>query len=62
MLHLLGIKIQGVPYPCISAAPWIDGVGAVPFACGDDCLQYANLSKDEYNHLRTAFRAKAGMS
>ncbi|KAI0376143.1 hypothetical protein F5Y04DRAFT_267155 [Hypomontagnella monticulosa] len=54
-----GIKITGIPYPCISAAPWFDGVGTVPFACGDDCLQYANLSKDEYRQVRQAFLNKA---
>ncbi|KAI6084731.1 hypothetical protein F4821DRAFT_166282 [Hypoxylon rubiginosum] len=54
-----GIKITGIPYPCISAAPWFDGVGAVPFACGDDCLQYAGLTNDEYTQVRQAFLNKA---
>ncbi|KAI1772979.1 hypothetical protein F4818DRAFT_443865 [Hypoxylon cercidicola] len=54
-----GIKITGIPYPCISAAPWFDGVGAVPFACGDDCLQYAGLTNDEYTQIRKAFLTKA---
>ncbi|KAF3056408.1 hypothetical protein GL218_06478 [Daldinia childiae] len=54
-----GIKITGIPYPCISAAPWFDGVGTVPFACGDDCLQYADLTNDEYTQVRNAFLSKA---
>ncbi|KAK6954626.1 hypothetical protein Daesc_004593 [Daldinia eschscholtzii] len=54
-----GIKITGIPYPCISAAPWFDGVGSVPFACGDDCLQYADLTNDEYTQVRKAFLNKA---
>ncbi|KAI5859418.1 hypothetical protein GGS23DRAFT_585353 [Durotheca rogersii] len=54
-----GIKITGIPYPCISAAPWFDGVGAVPFACGSDCLQYADLTNAEYNQVRKAFLDKA---
>ncbi|KAI2629230.1 hypothetical protein GGS26DRAFT_591900 [Hypomontagnella submonticulosa] len=50
-----GIKITGIPYHCISAVPWFDGVGSVPFACGDHCLQYASLSKDGYSQVRPAF-------
>ncbi|KAI0849139.1 hypothetical protein F5Y00DRAFT_261955 [Daldinia vernicosa] len=54
-----GIKITGIPYSCISAAPWFDGVGTVPFACGDDCLQYTDLTNDEYTQVRQAFLNKA---
>ncbi|KAI1469840.1 uncharacterized protein F4812DRAFT_457243 [Daldinia caldariorum] len=43
----------------VSAAPWFDGVGSVPFACGDDCLQYADLTHDEYTQMRKAFLNKA---
>ncbi|KAH7130083.1 hypothetical protein B0J11DRAFT_503889 [Dendryphion nanum] len=55
-----GIKIEGIPANCIPVVPWIDGAGAVPYACGSNCIQYSNLSKDEYNHLRTSFLKKRG--
>ncbi|KAI0182116.1 hypothetical protein GGR52DRAFT_568317 [Hypoxylon sp. FL1284] len=51
------ITITGIPYPCISAAPWFDGTGTVPYACGDDCLEYAGLSGDEFNQLRAKFES-----
>ncbi|KAI1778777.1 hypothetical protein F4818DRAFT_437584 [Hypoxylon cercidicola] len=51
------ITITGIPYPCISAAPWFDGTGTVPYACGDDCLEWAGLSDDEFNKLRAKFES-----
>ncbi|PVI01090.1 hypothetical protein DM02DRAFT_367364 [Periconia macrospinosa] len=54
------VQAKGVPFPCISAAPWIDGVGAVPFACGDTCLQWNGLSQSEYNRLKSTLRQVLG--
>lgn len=51
--------MTGIPFPCISAAPLIDGVGTVPFACGDDCLQWINMSQNEFDTLKKSFLANA---
>ncbi|KAI6784823.1 uncharacterized protein J7T54_007916 [Emericellopsis cladophorae] len=53
-----GVSIAGLPYDCIPLAPWIDGTGSVPYACGDDCIKYDGLTQDEYNALKNAFESK----
>ncbi|KAK0702825.1 hypothetical protein B0H67DRAFT_687931 [Lasiosphaeris hirsuta] len=57
------IRVRRIPYPCISATPWLDpvtqGGGTPPFACGDDCLQWTNLNWDQYNRVKALFQAKS---
>ncbi|KAI2602716.1 hypothetical protein GGR54DRAFT_644714 [Hypoxylon sp. NC1633] len=48
------IRIDGLPYPCISLAPWFDQVGNVPYACGDACLEWAGLSSSSFDTLANA--------
>ncbi|KAI0379540.1 hypothetical protein F5Y04DRAFT_282961 [Hypomontagnella monticulosa] len=48
------IRIDGLPYPCISLAPWFDQVGNVPYACGDACLEWAGLSSSSFDALANA--------
>ncbi|XXH02752.1 hypothetical protein Hte_009137 [Hypoxylon texense] len=45
------IRIDGLPYDCISLAPWFDNVGNVPYACGDYCLEWAGLSSSSFDAL-----------
>ncbi|KAI4863469.1 hypothetical protein F4820DRAFT_372598 [Hypoxylon rubiginosum] len=45
------IRIDGLPYDCISLAPWFDNVGNVPYACGDACLEWAGLSSSSFDTL-----------
>ncbi len=59
------VRVQGIPYACISAAPWLDGVsqsqgGTPPFACGNDCLQWTNLNKAQYDRVKQIFKNKGG--
>ncbi|KAK3367514.1 hypothetical protein B0H63DRAFT_529233 [Podospora didyma] len=57
------VRVKKIPFPCISAAPWLDGTtqggGTPPFACGDDCLQWTNLNWDQYNRAKALFQAKS---
>ncbi|KAL0933673.1 uncharacterized protein CTRU02_210472 [Colletotrichum truncatum] len=49
------IRVTGIPYACISAAPWFDGTGVVPYACGDSCLEWAGLSSADFTAVANAF-------
>lgn len=52
---MIEIRVTGIPYACISAAPWFDGTGVVPYACGDDCLEWAGLSGADFDAVARAF-------
>ncbi|KAI1370889.1 hypothetical protein F4677DRAFT_450960 [Hypoxylon crocopeplum] len=47
-------RVDGLPYPCISLAPWFDQVGNVPYACGDACLEWGGLSGSSFDALANA--------
>lgn len=54
-LCLTEIRVEGIPYPCISAAPWFDNTDVVPYACGDTCLEWAGVSYADFDAVTRAF-------